>query len=258
MKRVVLCVLLLALVLTCSLAFAGCVKDKSRVDYVFDEMELFDQAQLAQINDACVAATRQYNVPIYVATCARTSGGQATLIGEGARSRYHLDGDAIIIILNATAKNNNYHFDLYTFGNAALRVKDAEIDAILYANAGDDILASSSPVAANALVDMVGQCGRAYSGRIAGFSYVAYGIVAFGIALAISLVVAFHIKKQYSRKRKNEIYPLEKYCTLNLKDHNDTFVNSVTTFVIIESNSSSGGGSHSSGGGGGGGHRGGR
>lgn len=254
-QRIVVCLLLVAVLACFALGLTGCISDKTRTQYLFDDKGLFDSTQKDTINTACAEATERYNVPIYVATCDRTSSGKAVKWGEDVMNEKGLEGDTIIIIINATGLNDNYHFDVYTYGYAATRVKDGEVEEILYSSAGDDILKSNSAIATNALVDMVDLCGQAYKGRLAG-SYLGYIVVMLILITVITVAITLYVKKQYSRQRKNDIYPLDKYCTLNLKDHSDDFVNSVTTYVVIQT--SSGGGGHSSGGGGGGGHRGGR
>ena len=248
--------ILLLLLLVCTVALTACVKDKDRTQFVYDRMQLFDEAQVAKLNETAKQVQSQYGVDVFVGTCQR-NGTKAQYVGDDFRQLYNIEGDAIILVVNAQGVGNDYHFDIYTYGLAYLRVKDAEIETLLYSAGGDAILTSDSAYAAGGLADMITMCGRAYKGRIAGLSMGVCVVIIILIALVAALVVTLRVRRQYTRKRKNETYPLDKYCQLKLKDRSDTYVRSVTTFVIIN-NGSGGGGGHSSGGGGGGGHRGGR
>lgn len=254
-----LTLLLLAIVLLASvLALSACVKDKGRAQFVYDGKDIFDEAQEAQIGEACQAATKKYNVTFLVATCNRT-GTKADQNGEQFLAANGLSeaDDYIILILNAKGQNEDYHFDIYTFGNAYRRLSDEEIEDAVWSTYADRILTSDSATAVSGIEGMLPMLGSSYDG-IPLWLNVVLGI---GIGLAVALGIVIAIAHSYSRKRKNETYPLDKYCNLTLKDREDTYMRSTTTVVVIRSDS--GGGGHSgsgfsSGGGGGGGHRGGR
>ena len=248
---------LLVLVIACTGVLSACVKDPGRTTFVYDGMGLFDANQVASLEATAKEVQTKYGIDVFVGTCARY-GYSAQYVGDDFRRMYDIEGDAIIIVINAQGVNSDYHFDIYTYGHAYLRIKDAEVDTLLYSSGGDAILTSDSARAVAGLNDLIPLCGQAYKGRIAGIPTLAIVVGTILITLVVALVVTLRVRKQYTRKRKNETYPLDKYCRLNLKDRTDTYVRSVTTFVIIDSGNSSGGGGHSSGGGGGGGHRGGR
>lgn len=252
MKRALLVCILLAMVLCCVLCLASCkATEPDRTSFVYDDMELFDDNQIILINQAAKDAQQKYGLTVLVATCQR-SGSKATLNGEQLMSREGLQGNYTILIINADGLNQNYHFDIYTYGRSARKISDSEVEDILFSIWGDAILTSDSTKAVSGVTHMIDMCGSAYQPK-----WKAVVIAALIIAVIVTLVVVTRVKRSYSRKRKNDTYPLDKYCRLNLKDRQDVFSHSTTTFVIINSGSSSGGG-HFSGGGGGGGHRGGR
>ena len=194
-----------------------------------------------------------------VATTGRT-GKKADMIGEQFLATEGLDShdDYVIVIINAKGLNEDYHFDIYTYGRAYSRISADEIDDTLFSIYGDFILSNDSGTAADGVVGMIGKLGKQYDG-IPLWGNIVIGIV---LGLVVSGIITGCIARSYSRKRKNETYPLDKYCRLIVRDHEDRYQRSVTTVVVINNDSSgggsSGGGFHSSGGGGGGGHRGGR
>lgn len=256
-KWLTLCIILVLLV--CAVALSGCVDDKNRTQYCYDYKGLFSQAQLDDINEACRANSKKYMVTFLVATTNRT-GSKADMWGEDFLAQEGLSDkdDYILIIINARDVGVDYHFDIYTYGNAARRLSDREIENAVWSIYADRILTSDSASAASGVVEMLPMLGKSYDGIALWFNIV------FGLALglAISGIVIACIKRHYSRKRKNETYPLDKYCRMNLTGHEDKFMHTYTSVVVINTNSGGGhGGGHSGGfggGGGGGGHRGGR
>jgi len=258
MKKLSVLLLILVLLAT-AVCLTACVKDKSRTEFCYDYKGLFNEYQTAQINEACQKATKKYGVTFLVATTGRTNkradmSGELFLAAEGLDSH----DDYVIILINAKGLNDDYHFDLYTFGRAYSRISADEIDAALYSIYGDFILSNDSGTATDGLVGMVDMLGKKYDG-IPLWGNIVIGLI---VGLVVAGIVSGSIAKGYSRKRKNETYPLDKYCRLALTGHEDKFLRSVTTVVVINNNSSGGGshggGGHSSGGGFGGGHRGGR
>ena len=253
MKKIPIILLVLVL-LASAVLLTGCVTDKSRTTYCYDYKGIFNDYQTEQINEACQKATKKYNVTFLVATTGRT-GKTADLVGDGFLSREGLsdEDDYVVIIINAKGLNEDYHFDIYTYGRAARRISDDEIDTTLYSIYGDYILSDNSGTAADGVVGLIDKLdGIPLWGNI---------VIGLIIGLVVAGIVAGGISKGYGRKRKNETYPLDKYCKLSLREHEDKFSRSVTTVTIINNNSgggSRGGGGHSSGGGFGGGHRGGR
>jgi len=245
--------LLLAILLsTLVLGLFACA-EKGRTDYVYDDKDLFSAQQEQTLGEACRQASQKYGVTFLVATCNRT-GGSADLNRDQlfAREGIDADKDYIVIIINFSGYTDNYHFSIYTSGRANRRLSDSEIDDVVYSDAADRIvLTNDSEIASIAIQDMMVMLGKKYDG-IALWLNVVIGIA---LGLGIAAFVAMHIAKSYSRKRKNDTYPLEKYCQMNLKDHEDTYLRSATT-VVVRSDSSgsggSGGGGHISGGGGGG------
>jgi len=249
---------LIVLLLVCALSLSACVADKSRTTYCYDYKGLFSPAEIEQIDAACSEATAKYGVTLLVATTDRKSGraamnGLELLAREGLSS----DDDYIVLIINAEAYGKDYHFDLYKYGRAVRRFSDSEAETAVWSIYADRILTSDSATATSGVVEMMPMIGRAYDG-IPLWGNVVIGLV---IGLVVAGIIVARISRGYGRKRKNVIYPLDKYCQMALKEDEDKFQRSVTTFVVVNSGSSGGGhsgGGHSSGGGGGGGHCGGR
>lgn len=257
MKKLLI-LLLISVLLATAVCLTACVKDKSRTEFLYDYKGIFNEYQTAQINEACQKATKKFGVTFLVATTGRT-GKRADMNGEQFLAAQELDekDDYVIILINAKDLNEDYHFDLYTFGRAYSRISADEIENTLFSIYGDYILSSNSGTAADGVVGMVDKLGKQYDG-IPLWGNIVIGLI---VGLAVAGIASGCIAKGYSRKRKNETYPLDKYCKLALTGHEDKFQRSVTTVVVINNNSGGGGGSHGggfSGGGGGGGHRGGR
>ncbi|MBQ4443128.1 MAG: TPM domain-containing protein [Clostridia bacterium] len=259
MKKLPVILLLIVVAVVSVLAFSGCVADKNRTTFLYDEKGLFSAEQVAQINEACAKTTKKYGVTMLVATTNRTNNfadmnGEQFLAAQGLSDK----DDYILIIINANGYQDNYHFDLYKYGRAATRLSEGEASDAIWSIYGDYIVSNDSGVAADGVVGMLKMLGKSYDGMPLWLNIV----IGVAIGLIVAGVVAARISKGYSRKRKNETYPLDKYCQMALNGHEDKFLRSTTTVVVINNSSgggrSGGGGSHSSGGGGGGGHAGGR
>ena len=255
MKKRVVCLLLLLMVV---LLLSACVADRGRTQYLYDYNGLFE-AQYDDINDACAQATKRYHVTFLVATCLR-EGTRATLNGEQLLRQLGLsdEDDYVVIIVNARGYGDDYHFDIYTYGSAVRRLSDDDIDEAVYSIYADRILTSSSATAASGICEMLPMLGKGYD-NIPLWLNIVIGVA---LGLLISGIIVRNIRRGYGLRRKNETYPLDKYCTMSLTGRDDTYLRSHTTVTVIDSgNGGRGGGGHISGGGGGGGgggHRGGR
>ena len=259
MKKRLIPLLILSILL--AVVLAACVPSEPTLStYVVDHTSVWTEAQEETLTQACVQAELTYGIPVIVATSPR-SGGEALYWGEDILHQLDVSESDTVAVIVLNEAYGFVHFDVYTYGFATARISDEEIDEILYSHYGD-ALAGSSAIshAVSSVCGLVEEIGKAYQGRTAGPSiWVIIGVSAL-IALIIVIVIGVKLKRSYSRRRTNVTYPLEHYCTLDLKEREDRYTNSITTYVVISDGGSSGGGSGGSrgGGGGGGGHRGGR
>ncbi len=253
-------VLSVAVLLALCLGLVGCAKPEAPKQFVSDDFGLFDDAQIARIEQTCKQVYDKNDVVVLVATCERI-GDRAMLNGtQLCRRMGYDDGDNVIaFIVNASSPTDNYHYDIYTYGRAVSRVRDNEIDAILDDPAVSGILRDDPASACQGAIAAATLSGKAFGGRIAGVKWWIIIVVALAIGVVIAFVCAGAIKRKYGRNRANDTYALDKNTRLSLKEHEDVYTHSHTTFIILSNNrGGGGGGGHSSGGGGGGGHRGGR
>jgi len=247
------------------LVAVGCAEKNARADneYVYqdDGCLFFNTDQLLLINQACKEATKKNKVTMLVFTCQYDSYSSkaAYTSAESAMSHFNVqaDGDYCVVVVSKEAAG--YHFYLDTIGRADLKVKQDEIDKIVYSTYGDLIAENTDPDKITAgVVGVVGMFGKAYSGKITGLPIWLAAVIGIVIGLIVMFVVAGRLKKSYSIRRPNATYSFSDNTRLDLQQFQDTFVRSTTTYTVISSSSSSsGGGGHSSSGGGGGG-RGGR
>ena len=252
------------------LAFSKSIKNPE-TNFVYDKKELFSDSQEMLINTTSQNVQRKYKVKVYVSTCSR-SYGSALQVGTGFLREHNFSSEdnIVVIIINATDYESNYHFDIYTYGDSARKIsgdwESGELHKILYCEGGDLVLTSNSDNATRGVIEMIEKTGMAYAWILADMSW----WIICGVSLAIGCLVAFlivkAIKKSYSKNRKSENYEFTSNTNLNLRIKQDTFIRKSVSSVRIERSHSSGGGSSGrsfsgggrSGGGGGGGHRGGR
>lgn len=242
MKRFALLLLVILVLSCCVLSLCACT---AQSQHCYDTAQLFDQTQRDAIEAKAASASRFYGVPVYVTTCGR-NGSHAAQSGDEFVAANGLTGSFVVITVSAQAYNHDYHFDIDVYGKAQTKVTDEELYDIAYSAAGDLVLGNSAQNACDGVQQMIKLCGKAYR------PWEAIIVVALLLGSGAALAAALIVRRQYSRKRANNTYPLDKYCRLNLKDRTDTYSHSVTTFVVINNNSSGGGfgGGHSSGGGG--------
>lgn len=254
-------VLSVAVLLALCFGLAGCGAPAMPGKFVSDDFGLFEDSEIARLEEVCKQVYDQYDVVFLVATCERIS-GRAMLNGDRLCSRLgYDDGDNVIaFIINTSTPIGGYHYDIYTYGRAVSRVHDNEIDAILDDPSVAGILRSDPVSAYYGIMAAARLSGQAFSGRIAGPAWWLIIVIALAIGVIIAFVCAAAIKRKYSRNRANATYALDKNTHLSLKEHEDVYTHSHTTFVVLSNHSGGGGhgGGRSSGGGGGGGHRGGR
>lgn len=245
----------------------GGSKDKDRTQFCYDYKGIFTDIQITSINNKCISAQDKYDLSIFVVTCGRSISGRAEMYGRDFIREISLsvDDDCAVIIINATDYNQNYHFDIYTFGTAENKISEKEIDKIIWSESGDLILTDNSNYATQGACELVDLVGFSYSWLLPKTSWKNICIGSCAISAIIALIVVISIRKSYTRKRKNQTYSIANNSKLALNVKTDNYLRSTTTSVRIRTNDgpSSGGGisfgGRSFGGGGGGaGHRGGR
>lgn len=253
--------------------------------YCYDYKEIFTEEQEKSIQETCAEIHKKKDVAVIVVTCDRKS-SSAGYNGVEFCEKEGLDAtdNFVVIIINAQVKNeeqkiyfNEYHFDIYTFGDSAWQISDNEINKILYSEGGDKILKDNPKDAFEGVTSLAKLSGEAYTGILPNHVswFVIMGIAA-GVGLLVATICTVCIKKSYSRKRENSNYSIKSNTNLSMVGKQDRYLRSHTTSVIISSSSSNGGysggrsggfsgGGRSGGfggggrsGGGGGGHRGGR
>lgn len=236
--------------------------DRQEDVFVYDDMELFSDSQELQINVICSKIQEKNKLLVYVSTCQRIN-GSAQQWGDDFCRQHNLSNSEtfVVIIINATDYNRNYHFDIYTYGDSERKISDKEIENILYSEGGDLILTSSSTNTVLGLEEIINKLGSAYSWILPNSNWILICALSLLIALLIAFIVIQIVKKSYSKHRLTENYNFATNTKLRLEVKEDNFVNSVVTSVVIAGGTSGSGnlgGGHYSGGGGGGGHRGGR
>ena len=239
--------------------------DESVETFCYDDFDVFTSEQEAELNENCKYVQDKYGINVYISTCERVY-GTATQWGTDFIYEHNMDYDEnmVVIILNCQKINDlpyNYHFDIYTYGHAAKKITDSEINKLVWSSAGDDIVSttdSSTETRVNGLKQLTIDSGVAYA-WIYSDRWLIVIIITLVIGLIISLITVKSIKSSYSKKRDNNSFSYSANSNLNLTVKEDVYSHKYVTSVRISSSSSGGGGGgHSSGGGGGGGHRGGR
>ncbi len=260
MKKLLL-ILCIVMLVALPLVAVGCTEKTQRTQFVYQDTAIFNADQVAAIEAACKETTAKRKATFLVFTCDYDDvSAKATYSSaESAMSHFGIEPQKdYCVVVVSIAPNGNYHFYLDTVGNADRKVKQGEIDDIVFSSDGDKIAMTTDLETVTAgVVGVVQQFGIAY--QVSLFSVIIVIVVALGIGLGVMLIIAGRIKRSYSIKRRNEVFDFDSNSRLDLKQVQDVFVRSNTTYVIISSDSghSGGGGGHSSAGGGGGG-RGGR
>lgn len=232
-------------------------------NYCIDYENFFTQSEIDKINDNCKKIAKKKKIAIFVSTTSRNYNlAEMNGIDFCRENQISSTETIVVVILNKNNRENStFHFDIYTYGKADSKITNNEIDAILYSEAGDVIVSSTSgSEIVESINKVVKDCGTAFSFILPKSGWLLPCIISMIISVIVSITVVSSIKKSYSRKRENQTYSFSSNSKLELLDKSDKYIRQITTSVIISDNSSGhhGGGGHSSGGGGGGGHRGGR
>ena len=255
MKRRILCLTVCAILIASAFLFPcmATVPDTPE-KVVYDRGDLFTDAEESELTNVLYRAWSQVDgCGFFVATHRMTGRYDPEYTGDDFLDDRDRRSSDTLVLLVITLDRGTYYYNMYTYGKATNRIRDPEVDYILdHADVYENLKAGRLAEGAGAFFSLASQ---AYEDRIAGASYVAIGIVSFGIALIIGMIACVSVKAAYSMKQKSVDYPLNRFAKLELTGQNDVFMGSFVTQRIIESSS---GGRGGGGRGGGGGHRGGR
>lgn len=255
-------VITMSILLVCSIGGSSESKYLNNINYVYDYENFFSSDEQTQINESCKEVASKSKIAIFVATTER-SYSYAEMNGEDfcQKNNFSVYDTFIVLILNKyNVDGSNYHIDIYTFGKAENKVKENEINAILYSDDCNKVVGENQSLVVEGLDGCIKKCATAFKFLLPK-SWATICILALVLSLIIAFIVKASIKKSYSRKRTNQTYSLKDNSKLNLTNQSDDYITTTITSVVIRDdnhNNSHSGGSHSSGGGGGMRHRGGR
>lgn len=252
MRKLGIIFLSMLLILLCAVpTFA--TKPLPYIPYVLDNGNLFTDEEEALIATDCAKAESETGVRFVIATTTHS------LWGEDILDHFGLSENADLVILVITLDYRTYYYDLYTYGKAASKISDREVDLVLDDPAVYDNLKSGA-LLAGSMAFTEKAAGALITPNLSPVNFSAsffFGVVA--LALLLSFLICVIVFASYKRKKRSTGYPLDVYTTLSLTEREDIFTGSYVTKRRISSSSSggrSGGGGRSHGGGGG--HRGGR
>ncbi len=244
--------LLLALVLLAVLPASA----ESAVGRIYDsEAELIPNGEEAALGETLQSLSDQYDVEMYLATY-RAEGWADDFVGDDyCREIRELGGtDAVLLIVTYDTRDGKYYYDMYTYGQADMKISNKEVNYILDSDGVyDNIKGGRLSAGAEAFFTL---SAKAYKGRV-GASYAVIIPVCAILAGLIGILVAKGVSDSYKKKHRSVDYPLDRYAKLELKSESDTFAGTAVT-RSYSPRSRSGGGGGGSAHGGGGGHRGGR
>ena len=233
------------------------------VRYVYDKALVFDNNQIKKIDDIIMDLKSQVskktgkNVDFYVVTYARTEysksyWGEDFLAETGLKSSSSMV--VLILIRNQfTGSADLWNYNMYTYGDANIEINQKEVDYILDDPDVKNNLKGWDQV--EGVVKFLSLSADAYKGRV-GAPVGGIILVSFVIALLVAGLACLGVVLKYKMKTKQNIYPIEKYTKLKLKESNDVFRGSYVRKRIIQTSQSRSGGGRT--GGGGSGFRGGR
>ncbi len=250
MKIFVLCMLCALLLGMLTLG----VSAQTYPDYlanVNDVDNLLTDEDEQQINAALAQAREAAGIPV----CAYVFAAQGEkYIGDQFLAEHGLSDDDALVLLIVTVGSYQVNYNIYTYGDAYLKINEKEIgyildDSTVYYNLKDGNIAEG-------LCAYAELSAQAYAGRL-GVSWKLILIVALIAGAIAGGSSAAAIAASYKRKNPSQSYPLDRFAKLDLKHERDREIGKFVTTTIISSGSSGGrgGGGRT---GGGGGHRGGR
>lgn len=251
-KRIVAAVALWMSLVTLLGCFA-ILPASAAVGRVHDPADMLTDGEEATLTAHMEALSAQYGVELYMATYDADHLFDDEWGDEYCRKVQNLYGrDAVLLIVTYDRLDGMYYYDMYTYGKASYKIRQAEVNYILdqgdvYYNIKSGRIAAGTTAFFDASV-------LAFEGRM-GISWWIIIAVSAVIALIIAVAVCGGVKASYSKKRAKVDYPLDDYASLELIRERDSFVREYVTRAYVPRSSGGGGGSRH---GGGGGHRGGR
>ncbi|MBE6676694.1 MAG: hypothetical protein E7594_07635 [Ruminococcaceae bacterium] len=261
MRRIcILMTVALLLSLLCALPVAADETDKTEELYprelvsVNDVDDLLDDEQEQRINRAFAHACDEMGIPIFAFVFDYVG---RDVWGDDVLAAYGLDGDDDLVLMVVERAYGEYNYYMYTYGDAAQRINQKEIEYILDDGDVYDSFKYEYDVASG-LCAFAKLSAQAYNGRLGvPWQVILVGaLIIGGIAAGLSIG---GIQASYKRKNPSSSYPLDRFAKLELTHRDDRVIGKIVTHTIISSGG--GRGSHGGGrpgGGGGGGFRGGR
>lgn len=228
----------------------GAEESEDTLAKVTDVNGLLSEIDIARVNEALAMASEEMGIPIcaYVFEYAgRKVEGEDYLAAKGLS----IDDDLVLMIV--TVRWDEINYNLYTFGDAAFKINEKEVNYILDdGNVYNNIKCGEI---ADGLCAYASLASEAYCGRL-GVSWVLILIGSLIIGAIAGWICVKSIAEGYKRKNPSQSYPLDRFAKLELTKERDREIGKFVTTTII---SSGGRGGYSGGrSGGGAGHRGGR
>lgn len=252
MKTKLLAVLMLCALLCGALTLGvGAEESEDTLTKVTDVDGLLGEFDEERINAALEMASEEMGIPIcaYVFEyVGRTVEGEDYLAAKGLS----VDDDLVLMVV--TVRRNEINYNLYTFGDAAFKINEKEVNYILDDREVYDNIKTGE--IADGLCAYASLAREAYCGRL-GVSWVLILLGSLIIGAIASWICVKSIAQSYKRKNPSQSYPLDRFAKLELTKESERVIGKFVTTTII----SSGGGRGGHGGGrsgGGAGHRGGR
>ena len=233
-KRVTLFISMLLLLLLSFSLTASAISDKQNIH---DKAGILTDNDEAEINAAIEEFEKNCNVDFVLVTHISS---YLDPLEYGSRN---------FIVLEIEYEYGEYYYELYTYGDAYTKIEDSEADRILDNNAVYKNIKGEK--FKDGILAFIACTQKAYSGNYQEPFWQTL-LIAFSIALGVSLAICGAVIYSYKRKLKSASYPLDRYARLDLKKSDDIFLGSRVSRVRINTSSSRGGGGRSGGGGGGG------
>ena len=232
-------------VLACTLSLlfsVFCLPVLGAPSYVVDEADLLTEAELSRIE----AADCAYPVYLFLPDTAYYDDYEdVERYTERMMQRQGISESSDVVIL-AVYYTDEWHYDLYTYGQANDEISNREVNRILDADGvygnlkagriADGFLAFTAEVTA--------ACGPKRGAALVEGILICLAVGAVCAGAAVLIVVL-----RYRMKIRKTNYPLDRYASLRLQQSNDVFTGTtVTRRKVSSSSGKSGGGGGSRGG----------
>ena len=241
MRKVIILLSVLLVLLASALPIAA--ETQTALPYnitVYDSAGFFSDKEEQQLAEKQGGDT--HGVAFYLVTSTRqmsaTRVHSVCAIGEKA---------AVVLVIDSTG--GTYYYEMFTFNGANDLFSNGDVEDILDADSVYRNIKRGELYAGSA--NFFDLCQRVIAEEIARQNAFPWPALIAGVigGVLIGGITVLCVFLSYRKKRHGASYPLDRYATLDLIEHQDRFVGSYVTRVRIQSNSS--GGSRSGGGGGG-------